>query len=82
MKIKALIDICWRSEINVRNIDHCKAGEVCEMSDELGQQFIDSGKAELPSKPKAVKEVKVVEPVAEVKEVKAPSKKKTRRSRK
>ena len=75
MKIKALIDICWRSEIDCRVIDECKAGESVDISDELGQQFIDAKKAELHTD-KPIKEVKVVEPV---KEIKATPKKKTKR---
>ena len=67
MKLKALKDMSWRSEVNCRVIDHCKAGDSCEMSDELGQQFIDVDKAELWTKKPAVKEIKIVAPVQEVK---------------
>ena len=79
MKIKALIDIRWRSEVNCRLIDECKAGDSVEMSDELGQQFIDVKKAELHCDKPVKKEIKIVNPVEEVK-TPTPRKKATKRS--
>lgn len=79
MKIKALIDIRWRSEIDCRLVDECKAGDSVEMSDELGQQFIDVKKAELHCDKPIQKETKIIHPVKEVKATQT-KKKATKRS--